>query len=152
MIKRPFAVGLIFLFTFLASLTARPAAADLVGLRGGVYTHLGDPFLGAEFILRVDHRIFFNPNVEYVFVTNTTYMTFNGDLHYDFHTHSNTYLWAGGGLAVIYDKPNGLPSSTDLGANIFVGAGLRGAVIPYIQAKFIAKSDPEFAIAFGIRF
>jgi hypothetical protein len=137
----------------LASLPPRPASADLLGVRAGVYTHLSDAFVGVEGVLGVGHSIYLNPNVEYVFVNNATYMTFNGDVHYDFRTHSRAYVWAGGGLAVIYDNPSGpAPSHTDLGADFLVGAGLKGPVIPYVQAKFIAKNSPEFALAFGLRF
>lgn len=79
-------------------------------------------------------------------------MTFNADFHYDFPTHGPTYVWAGAGLAVLYSKPEGSGSSTDVGADFIFGLGHRGPVVPYIQAKLIAKSDTEFVIGVGLRF
>jgi hypothetical protein len=133
--------------------TSTPAAADMFGLRAGVYTKVEKPFIGAELLVPLSHSVFLDPNVEYVFADAQTYMTFNADFHYDFPTHSPTYVWAGAGLAVIYSNPDGpAPSSTDVGANFIFGVGHRGPVIPYIQAKLIAKSDTEFVIGVGLRF
>ena len=144
---------------FLAGLglVATPAQAgeDLkVGVRVSYFTDVGEASVGGELLARVAHRFWFNPNVEYVFVDNESYWTFNGDFHYDFPTHSNAYVWLGGGLAVIHIDPDGpTPADTDVGANFIGGVGFRtGSVIPYFQAKLIAKSDTEFAIAFGLRF
>jgi hypothetical protein len=143
-------VGLTVLAIVVSATSAR---ADLFGVRGGVYTNLSKPFVGAELITPIAHRVFFNPNVEYVFIDNDTYLTFNGDFHYDFHTHSRALVWAGGGLAVIYENPKGSAgSSTDAGANFLFGVGVRGDVIPYVQAKLIAKKNTEFVVGFGLRF
>ena len=131
------------------------ASADepMFGVRFGYYASSEHAFAGAEFLVPVTHSIWFNPNVEYVFVDNDTYMTFNADFHYDFPTHSSTYVWAGAGLAVLYSNPDGpVGSSTDVGANFIFGVGHRGPVLPYIQAKLIAKSDTEFVIGVGLRF
>jgi len=124
------------------------------GVRGGYYTKVDKPFLGAELITRVAPRFYFNPNIEYVFVDNGTYMTFNGDFHYDFPSHSRTYVWLGAGLALVRADPEGpANANTDLAANLLGGIGLRsGSVIPYIQAKAIIKSDSLFSLAVGIRF
>ena len=61
-------------------------------------------------------------------------------------------LCLGAGLAVLYTKPDGASSSTDVGADFLFGVGHRGPVVPYIQAKLIAKSDTEFVIGVGLRF
>jgi len=38
-------------------------------------------------------------------------------------------------------------------ANSLAGVGVRtGSLIPYFQAKLIAKDDTEFVLAFGVRF
>jgi hypothetical protein len=133
--------------------SATPARADLVGLRAGVYTDLNKPFVGFELISPITHDVYFNPNVEYVFIDNDKYFTFNGDFHYDFHTHNRAFVWVGGGLAVIYENPDGpAGSSTDVGANFLFGIGIKGDVIPYIQAKLIAKEHTEFVVGFGLRF
>ncbi|HSD65660.1 MAG TPA: hypothetical protein VLF95_03110, partial [Vicinamibacteria bacterium] len=51
-------------------LLAPPAAADGVdfGLRAGYYTKVEKPFVGAELLVHMAPRFYFNPNVEYVFV------------------------------------------------------------------------------------
>jgi hypothetical protein len=138
-------------FTVIASAT--PARADLFGLRTGFYTDMEKPFAGAELITPLAHDVYFNPNAEYVFIDNHTYVTFNGDFHYDFHTRRRALVWAGGGLAVIYQNPKGPAKSwTDVGANFLLGIGFRGEVIPYFQAKIIAKDHTELVVAFGLRF
>ena len=131
---------------------AAPVSAANFGVRAGLYTEPTDPFVGAELLLRLSHQVYLNPNVEYIFRDNQTYMTFNGDFHYDFHTHG-PYVWVGAGLAVVYHNPEGpVDSNTDLGANILLGVGVKGNVIPYVQAKLVVKDNTQFVIAAGIRF
>jgi hypothetical protein len=132
--------------------TSAPAMADMFGVRAGYYTKADKPFVGAELLVPLSHSVFLDPNVEYVFTEGQTYMTFNADFHFDFPTHGSTYVWAGAGLAVLYSKPDGLSSSTDVGANFIFGLGRRGPVVPYVQAKLIAKEDTEFVIGVGLRF
>jgi hypothetical protein len=142
-----------FLLLFGVLACAPPAQADLIGIRGGYYTKIEKPFAGVELLLRLGHSVYANPNVEYVFIDGTTFMTFNLDFHIDLPTHGRGYLWVGAGLAALYDNPKGpRQSTTDFGANLLAGIGLRGEVIPYVQAKYILKDDNEFVIAFGLRF
>lgn len=132
---------------------ATPAAADMFGVRAGVYTNTEKPFLGAELLVPLSHSVYLNPNVEYVFVDDGSLMTFNADFHYDFPTRSATLVWAGAGLAVLHsnpERPRG--NSTDVGANFLFGLGRRGDVVPYIQAKLIVADDTEFVIGVGLRF
>jgi len=144
-----------FIATLLAG-TASAARADdaMFGVRFGYYTDAESAFVGAEGLFRVAPRLYFNPNIEYVFVDDRNYMTFNADFHYDFHTHRPAFFWLGAGLAVIYVNPDGsTPSDTDVGANFLAGVGWRaGSVIPYFQLKVIAKSDTEVVLGFGLRF
>jgi hypothetical protein len=144
---------------FLAILCLLPnsAVADddlMVGVRAGYFTEVEEAFVGAELLVPVAHRFYFNPNVEYIFVDNGSYWTFNGDFHYDFPTRSTTYVWLGGGLGIVSVNPEGpREADTDVAANFIGGIGFRaGSVIPYFQAKLIAKSNTEFAVAFGLRF
>jgi hypothetical protein len=124
-----------------------------VGIRGGYYTKVDKPFLGAEFLARVAPRFWFNPNFEYVFVDAGSYTTFNGDFHYDFPTHSDSYVWLGAGPALVRTHPDGFPSHTDLAADLLGGLGIRaGGAIPYVQVKAIIKSDSLVSLAVGIRF
>ncbi len=134
---------------------AQSARAELLGIRGGAYTDLNKPFVGAELIGRFSHDLplYFNPNVEYVFLENNTYMTLNADFHCDFYTHGPGFVWVGGGLAVIYQNPKGPGAgSTDAAGNLLFGVGLRGDVIPYVQVKLIAKEHTELVIGLGLRF
>lgn len=138
----------------LASAGSGSADDFKVGLRGGYYSKVKDPFVGGELLVPLAHRFYFNPNVEYVFVDNGTYMTFNGDFHYDLPTHSSTYVWLGAGLGALRTDPDGPNNgNTDLVANFLFGIGFRtGSVIPYFQAKVIAKDDSLVSVAFGVRF
>ena len=140
----------------LAFLLAPPAAqADVdVGLRVGLYTDVDEPFAGIELLTRVTRNVFFNPNFEWVFAEGFDYFTLNADFHYDFPTHGRTYVWLGAGLALVRMEFEGSDAGdTDPALNILGGVGLRaGSLVPYIQAKVIAKDNSEFVIAFGVRF
>ena len=145
--------GLIAL-SALALGAATPSSAADFGVRGGYYFDASEPFLGAELLIRVAPRFYFNPNVEYVFVDPGQYITWNGDFHYDFHSRGNSFAWLGAGIALVTSNPEGPDNSdNDVAANFLAGIGVRtGRVIPYFQAKLIAKDDTEFVLAFGIRF
>ena len=124
----------------------------MFGVRTGVYTDVDKPFLGIEGLFGVGHSIYLNPNFEYVFLDEPKYMTFNFDFHYDFHTHSRAYVWAGAGLGVLYSDPDVGDSNTDVGLNLLFGVGLKGRVVPYVQAKVVVADDSFFVIGFGVRF
>ena len=131
-----------------AILLAAPAAAQAdprFGVRFGYYTEAEDPFLGAEFLFRIVPEIYFNPNVEAVFVDDGHYFTINGDFHYDFFSRRRTFAWLGAGLAVLNTDPGGsAESNTDVGLNLLAGIGARrGRVIPYAQAKVIRRATPS---------
>jgi hypothetical protein len=147
------ACGIGFVAVLAILSTSTPAGADMLGVRTGFYTDAQKPFVGVELLIPASHRVYINPNAEYIFADSRTYMTFNADFHYDFLRRGRNDVWAGGGLAVIYSNPKGpAEGSTDLGANFLFGAAHRGPVVPYVQAKLIAKSNPEFVIAVGLRF
>ena len=126
-----------------------------VGVRAGYYTKIKEPFVGVELLTRVANRVYFNPNLEYVFVDGAKYFTVNGDFHYDFPTGGNDlYVWLGAGLGWSSFNPEGPDNSdNDLVANLLGGIGFNaGQVIPYVQAKVIIKDDTEFSVAVGLRF
>jgi hypothetical protein len=132
-----------------------PASAVDLGVRGGYYFEVGDPFLGVEVITPVARRIFFNPNLEYVFVgEGLSYLTLNADFHYDFPMRGSNFVWAGAGLGLVRIDPEGPDNGdTDPALNLLAGVGFRtGKVIPYFQAKLIVEDDTEFVLAFGVRF
>jgi len=137
----------------LALLPAGTASADNVGIRFGYYTKVKDPFVGVEYLARVGHHVYFNPNFEWVFTDGFDYFTVNGDFHYDFPMRSHSYVWLGAGLGLVRVSFDGGGGNTDAGLNILGGVGVRaGGVIPYVQAKVIVKDDSEFVIGFGVRF
>ncbi len=136
---------------------AAPVQAADLGVRGGVYAFKDGPdkpFLGAELLFHAGDGIYFNPNAEYVFVDNGHFWTFNFDAHWDLPTHGTPYLWIGGGLAISYDAPEGLESSTKAHANLLAGIGFRthSHVVPYIQVKYMTGDPAAFVAAGGIRF
>ena len=133
---------------------ASPAAGADVGVRGGYYFDVDEPFAGIELLTRVNHRVYFNPNLEYVFTDGFDYLTLNGDFHYDFPVYGRQFVWAGAGLGLVRVDPDG-PGDSDMDAalNLLAGLGFRaGGVIPYFQGKIIVKDNSEFVFAFGIRF
>lgn len=130
------------------------ASAVDVGVRFGLYTDVDEPFAGVELITPVAHRIYFNPNFEWVFTEGFDYMTLNGDFHYDFPTRRNLFVWLGAGLGLVrIDFEGDDNGDTDAAFNVLGGLGWRaGSVIPYVQAKVIVKDDSEFVIGVGLRF
>lgn len=149
MIKRLW-VTIVFVGLLFSCLPAE--AATSAGVRFGVYTNAGKLFVGGELNVPVARDIFFNPNVEYVFVANGSYWSFNFDFHYDFAMSRPLYVWAGGGLGIISRSHDGNQAS--VGLNLLFGVGIltSGPLIPYIQAKGVVSSDSEFVLGFGIRF
>ncbi len=125
----------------------------LGGARVGYFADPNAPLVGGELLLKVVPAFYFNPNVEFVF-QGDSYITANADFHYDFPTSSRTTVWAGAGLGVVSVNPDGpVQGNTEAGLNVLLGAGMtRGEVIPYLQAKVIAKDDSELSLAFGLRF
>jgi hypothetical protein len=108
------------------ALSAAPAsAADVTfGLRAGYYTEVEEPFLGAEVLVPVARRFYFNPNFEYVFVENGSYWTMNADFHYDFFADNRTFFWLGGGLGLVRVDPEGDDNGdTDAAATSSAGSG-----------------------------
>lgn len=125
------------------------------GIRIGTYSNVGDIFLGGGFTTPLGDRWFFNPNFEYVFAQHQTYATFNGDFEYSIPDRVRALsFWAGGGLGIIYDNPNGPSgSNTQLGLNLMGGVGIHaGSVMPYVQPKIILKRNSVFVMGFGVRF
>jgi hypothetical protein len=143
------------LIVCLAGLIPSPLGAQSLDLRVGRYTDMNEFFVGAGLLSAISSHFTFNPNVEYVTVSNATYLTFNFDFHRDFYTTSPLFFWLGAGLGILYFNPKGAgESNTDLGANLLFGLGIRtqSSLIPYVQAKFILADNDEFVIGVGLRF
>jgi hypothetical protein len=125
------------------------------GVRTGVYTDLSDMFIGAEYLAPIGSSVFINPNVEYVFIENGNYWTFNFDAHYDFPTYSRVFVWTGAGLGILHFNPEGNgDSNTDVGLNLLFGLGFNtgSTVVPYVQGKAIISDNTDFSLGFGLRF
>jgi hypothetical protein len=147
------AVRLLLLSVLALALPAIPAAADL-DLRVGAYTTgIDKPFAGIGFLSHAGHRLYLNPNVEYVFVDDGHFGTGNFDLHIDLPTDGHPYVWVGGGLALVYrDAPGPGGTSTKPRANILGGLGFpTGGSIVYTQVKYITQ-EGYWVFAGGIRF
>jgi len=148
---------LLVLVSSVAAVFFLPATAHAdsatFGARIGYYADADAAFAGAELLLKVAPRVYFNPNLEIVF-QDDSYLTFNADFHYDFPSHGQTFVWAGAGLGIVSINPPGNGEGhTDAALNLLFGVGLRKRpVIPYFQAKLIAKDNAEFSVAFGLRF
>jgi hypothetical protein len=134
-----------------------PVAAQAIdfGIRGGVYTDVEEPFFGVELLMPVGSTgWFFNPNVEWVAVSDGDLATVNADFHYDLPVDP-VYVWVGGGPAVIFRDPPGrrTDDETDVGANLLVGVGWKNlSVVPYAQAKIVISDESEVVAAVGVRF
>jgi len=142
-----------------AALCSSPASAEIdVGVRGGVYTDVGEPFLGADILMKIsDTRWFFNPNLEYVFVDHGDLATLNFDVHYDLDTdNDDLYVWLGGGPAIVFRDDEGRGDDgddTDVGINLLGGVGWQlESFVPYLQAKALIADDSEVVLAVGVRF
>jgi hypothetical protein len=132
------------------------------GVRGGFYSDADAGFLGVEILTRFTRQWFFNPNVEYVFVSGGSLTTVNLDIHYDLRARSPYAVWVGGGPAVLfnnYDAPAGCrrcgdSSDTDLGFDLLAGGGFAGrqAIRPYVQGKVILSKNTEAVLGVGVRF
>lgn len=125
------------------------------GVRGGAYFDVDEPFIGVELLFPLTSDIWFNPNVEWVFVDNADLATVNLDVHFDLPAGASYSFWIGGGLGLRYFNPDGpRDGDWDPGANILAGLGFgHGRVIPYVQAKvFVSDGNSEFILAGGFRF
>jgi len=151
-------VKIYFLFIvilFFAVDSANAQRRDAFGIRAGIYADGSDFFLGGEYLASLGSNVYLNPNIEFVLVDNGSMFTLNMDAHYDIPTRTNLYIWAGGGLGLIYFNPEGAGDSrTDAGLNILFGLGFitSSRLIPYIQAKGIISDNSDFSLAFGLRF
>jgi hypothetical protein len=126
------------------------------GVRGGFYNDADAGFIGAEILTAsgFNRQIFFNPNVEYVFVDDGSLTTVNLDLHYDLHTRSAPYsFWLGGGAALLFNDFDD-EDDTDFGLNLLAGVGFwpRQTIRPYVQGKVILSNNTEAVLGFGVRF
>jgi hypothetical protein len=132
-----------------------PAQAANLDIRGGAYTgpDFDKPFAGVGLDSHLSGSLYFNPNVEYVFVDNGRFGTLNFDAHYVLPLDGPISLWLGAGLGLAHTDPEGEGGSeTKPRANIIFGLGFgNGRSSPYIQGKYLTGYK-YWVIAAGIRF
>lgn len=133
-----------------------PAAQGVDGdLRLGIYSDVGEAFVGGGLLIRLDDSSWFlNPNLEYVFVERGDLITLNADFHYDLASEEAVDFWLGAGPALILRENRFGHDETDFGVNLFAGVGfLRDSVVrPFLQGKLVLSDESEGVFAFGIRF
>jgi hypothetical protein len=161
MIPKTLAILLVAFLGFSLVLVTSKAEAEIKpGVRAGSYFDPGNAAVGVDVLTSVNdkHTLYFNPNVEYVFLDRADLWSFNADIHYDLLTgDSPVYFWVGGGPALLYRNPDNptLNSDTDFGVNVLTGIGFRvkgTSLVPYIQPKYTFSDNDRFSLAFGLRF
>jgi hypothetical protein len=146
--------GLLFVCSATAQAEIKP------GVRAASYFDPSNAAIGGEILMNLndEETLFFNPNVEYVFLDPADLWTINFDFHYDLlSARQPIYFWVGGGPAILIRDPDNprLNEDTDFGVNLLAGIGfkIRGtSIIPYIQPKYTITDNDRFSIAFGVRF
>jgi hypothetical protein len=136
------------------SVTPGLAKTDF-GVRGGAYSDIEEPFLGAEALFGVgsSRQWFGNPNLEHAFADSGDLTTVSFDFHYDFPSGQPYTIWAGGGPTMIFRDRTGASNTTDPGVNLLMGIGAKnGDVRPYGQVKVIVADDSEAVLGVGVRF
>jgi hypothetical protein len=142
------------LVSILLAALPSPARAETFGVRGGFYAEAGEPFVGAELLLRVSPKIQVVPNFEWVLVDEGEQFVGSLDAHYDLSCScsTQTVIYAGAGLAVLSREVSDT-AHTDVGLNLLGGVGLRlGPVLPYVQIRGTISDTSELSIGVGLRF
>lgn len=126
-----------------------------IGVRGGAYFDVDEPFLGVEILAPLGGRLWFNPNFEWVLVDGIDIASLNADLHYDIENEGPYSFWLGAGLGLRYTKLErpGADGDWDPGLNLLAGMAFGGgSFIPYLQAKYYIGDFNEFVLGGGFRF
>ena len=122
------------------------------GIRAGSYTDNGDFFLGVDAKFNV-LGLNADPSVEYVFVDNGTFMTFNLDGFVDVIHLPVISGWLGGGVGLMYFDTDQSDSTTDPVVNVVAGVAVNVLFNPYVMAKWIfADNNDGFVICAGVHF
>jgi len=132
-----------------AVLSSQAQAILSPGVRIGTYE--GDFFVGADlkFGLAMFHA---NPNIEYIFVDNATFFTASFDGFMNFLPLPVIHPYAGGGVGLVYVKPDDFDSKTDFALNLILGVDVSLPLNPYAQFKYVVTDDNAWVFAIGIRF
>jgi hypothetical protein len=146
---------LILLLSLVLTSVSVADSPNMMGLRLGTYTDLEEPYIGIEYLTGIAPNIDINPNLEYVLTDMGTFYTLNFDFHYDAYTvRRGPFAWVGAGLAYTSFDPDGpIEGDSDLGLNLFFGAGLdRPGFVPYVQLKFLIGDYDDTVLNAGLRF
>ncbi len=148
---RPFTKIILTACCFLLVVSICQAGIVEPGIRGGFY------FPGDSFYLGADVKfglamLYADPNIEYIFIDNGSFWTFNADAYISLGVPVLS-VWAGGGLGLLYTKPDNFDSQTDVGVNLIAGVEFDFVVNPYLMVKYIIKPDEDISVVgIGVRF
>jgi hypothetical protein len=139
-------------FAILLCLTARPVAAQNVGVRVGASTDPGQFVFGGHYETKplVD-RVTFRPNVELGVGNDLTVTTLNFELayHFDYPASKPWNVYAGGGPALVLANSHG-DNHTGGGFNFLVGIQSREGLFGEVKAGLM--DSPNFKVVIGYAF
>lgn len=145
-----------------SSTTTPRTRSWLYGVRGGLYSVDNHGFLGGGAALPVAQRFWFDPNAEWLFVSEIDRMfTVNADLLYDLPASGSMLPWVGAGIGIRhFAKGDGWGPEHSLGLNVIggMGFGQGNGLIPFVQGKVFVAGDTLFAntaelvLCAGVRF
>jgi opacity protein-like surface antigen len=128
-----------------------------------VYNFDAEEFgIGAHLTKPLTDAISLYPSFEYLFVSNSTWLTFNADLIYKVPGENLQWLYVGGGLGITrfsFEGCSEVPglsfdcSTTDVGLNLIGGfqpAG-SGRIKPFAEARFTLGGSESFQVAAGLK-
>ena len=131
--------------------TAASAQRAHLGFRLGANFDSNDVLLGAHVLVPLTDRLELYPSFDFYFPDDGTLLGFNGDLKYRFPTGSSLWIYAGGGLNLLYFSFEG-ESDTDVGANLIGGFETRGnwRVHPFVEGRALIHDNSSFQLVGGI--
>jgi hypothetical protein len=137
-------------FTVLFCLSARPVAAQNVGVRVGASNDPDQFVFGGNYETKplVD-RVTFRPNVEIGLGNDVTVTTFNFELayHFDYPSSKPWNVYAGGGPALVWAHSHG-NSQTGGGFNFLVGIQSRQGLFGEVKAGVMDSPNFKFIIGY----
>lgn len=141
----------VFAIAFLAGMPAGAGAQSLhVGPRIGVNFDSDDILIGGQLTAPIADRLELYPSLDIYLPDAGTLLGFNGDLKYRFPTGSSLFLYAGGGLNVLYASLGG-ESDTEVGANLIGGFETRtGRIHPFVELRVLLHDNTSAQLVGGL--
>jgi hypothetical protein len=154
MTARPTVLALALLAGVAGRVQADPPPHHQIGFRYGYDRFLHDPYLGAELLWPLSKNWFLVGDVQYVHRPQSQHFTISADVHYAITLKGRLYGWAGAGIGLISEDPDGpVESDTNDGVgNLILGVGFDGPAIPYFQIKWSGHKGGRVSFGVGVRF